>query len=173
MQTSALASDLPNQSTAIERGGRGVEGGANRAGTHLGLIPEHHPGSRIRRICPDPDPAPPTGVGPNSIAIGMTLIRTSPTSEAHISPLESVTLPPPAPHVMWISEHVLDLQRSLLRLDTDREPSPPPRRLRGPSHQSDPPPLAKRGDVQVGVSAVATSVKWAKEEGGAVERSDR
>ncbi|KAF0915772.1 hypothetical protein E2562_038815 [Oryza meyeriana var. granulata] len=84
--------------------------------------------SWIRYIHPDPDPAPPTGAGPNSVAIGMSLVRTFPTSEAHISPLESVAPQSPAPHVTWKSEHMPDLRRSLLRLNTDCEL--PPRRRR-------------------------------------------
>uniref|UniRef100_A0A0E0JHR9 Uncharacterized protein n=1 Tax=Oryza punctata TaxID=4537 RepID=A0A0E0JHR9_ORYPU len=103
--------------------------------------------------------------------MGTSLIRTSPTSEAHISPLESVAPPPPAPHVTWKSEQVPDLRRSLLRPDTDRDPPPRRRRLRGPSHRNDPPPLAERG----GVGVSAASAKWAaaEEEGGAVDRSER
>lgn len=69
----------------------------------------------------------------------------------------------------WKSEHVPDLRRSLLRPDTDREPPPWRRRLRGPNHRKDPPPPAEGGGV--GVSATAASARWA--EGGAVDRSER
>ena len=97
---------------------------------HVATVPKFTPLPRLDNCrlhaMPTPPlaaPIPPTGAGPSYVAIGTSLIRTSLTLDAHIS-LESLVPLPLAPHMKGKLEHVSDLRRSLLWLDTDRDHVP-------------------------------------------------